>query len=55
MDKIKKGLGLSNAKNVFTGAAPTPVATFNWFATLGIFLQEATPVQQPICLCQLFS
>jgi long-subunit acyl-CoA synthetase (AMP-forming) len=48
-NKIKKGLGLSNAKNVFTGAAPTPVATFNWFATLGIFLQEAYAMTENTC------
>ena len=47
--KIKKGLGLSNTTNVFTGAAPTPVATFDWFSKLGIHLQEAYAMTENTC------
>ncbi len=39
--KIKTGLGLSEAKLTFTGAAPTPAALMHWFAKLGINIQEA--------------
>jgi len=48
-NKIKKGLGLKRANNVFTGAAPTPVATINWFAKLGIFIQEAYAMTENTC------
>ena len=47
--KIKKGLGLLKATNVFTGAAPTSVATFKWFAKLGIHLQEAYAMTENTC------
>ena len=47
--KIKKGLGLLNADNIFTGAAPTPVATINWFAKLGINIQEAYAMTENAC------
>jgi len=47
--KIKKSLGLIKATNVFTGAAPTPVTTFKWFAKLGIFLQEAYAMTENTC------
>ena len=47
--KIKKGLGLLNADNIFTGAAPTPVATINWFAKLGINIQEAYAMTENTC------
>ena len=48
-NKIKKGLGLKRANNVFTGAAPTPIATINWFAKLGIFIQEAYAMTENTC------
>jgi long-chain acyl-CoA synthetase len=39
--KIRKQLGLSKATNIFTGASPTPVELIEWFAALGINIQEA--------------
>jgi long-chain acyl-CoA synthetase len=39
--KIRKQLGLSKAKAVFTGASPTPASLIEWFETLGIRIQEA--------------
>ena len=47
--KIKKGLGLSNACNIFTGAAPTPVSLINWFSRLGINIQEAYAMTENTC------
>ena len=47
--KIKKSLGLLKTTNVFTGAAPTSVATFKWFAKLGIHLQEAYAMTENTC------
>ena len=47
--KIQKGLGLSKAANIFTGAAPTPVALINWFARLGINIQEAYAMTENTC------
>jgi long-chain acyl-CoA synthetase len=47
--KIKKGLGLSNAKNIFTGAAPTPSALLKWFSILDIKIQEAYAMTENTC------
>jgi long-chain acyl-CoA synthetase len=47
--KIKKGLGLSKANNIFTGAAPTPAATIRWFERLGIKIQEAYAMTENTC------
>jgi len=47
--KIQKGLGLNKASNIFTGAAPTPVALINWFARLGINIQEAYAMTENTC------
>ena len=47
--KIKKGLGLSNAKNIFTGAAPTPSALLKWFSRLDIKIQEAYAMTENTC------
>jgi long-subunit acyl-CoA synthetase (AMP-forming) len=47
--KIKKSLGLSKARNIFTGAAPTPVALIKWFARLGIDIQEAYAMTENTC------
>jgi len=47
--KIQKGLGLSNARNIFTGAAPTPVALIKWFARLGVNIQEAYAMTENTC------
>jgi len=47
--KIKKGLGLSKARNIFTGAAPTPVTLIKWFSRLGINIQEAYAMTENTC------
>lgn len=47
--KIKSGLGLQDARNVFTGAAPTPVSTLKWFKRLGINIQEAYAMTENCC------
>jgi len=47
--KIKTALGLTNAKNIFTGAAPTPAALINWYKSLGINIQEAYAMTENCC------
>ena len=47
--KIKSGLGLQEARNVFTGAAPTPVSTLKWLKRLGINIQEAYAMTENCC------
>ena len=47
--KIKSGLGLLEARNIFTGAAPTPVSTLKWFERLGIPIQEAYAMTENCC------
>ena len=47
--KIQKGLGLSKAKHIFTGAAPTPAALIKWFERLGITIQEAYAMTENTC------
>jgi long-chain acyl-CoA synthetase len=47
--KIQNGLGLSKAKNIFTGAAPTPITLIKWFARLGINIQEAYAMTENTC------
>lgn len=47
--KIQKGLGLSKANNIFTGAAPTPAPLIRWFARLGIIIQEAYAMTENCC------
>lgn len=47
--KIQKGLGLSKANNIFTGAAPTPAALIKWFERLGITIQEAYAMTENTC------
>ena len=39
--KLKTALGLSKARIVLTGAAPTPAPLIEWFKTIGIRIQEA--------------
>lgn len=39
-NKIRTGFGLSRAKVILTGAAPTPQALKNWYAKLGLELRE---------------
>ncbi len=48
-NKIKKGLGLSKAQNIFTGAAPTPTALIKWFQRLDINIQEAYAMTENTC------
>ena len=48
-NKIKKGLGLQKAKNIFTGAAPTPVPLIKWFKKLDIHIQEAYAMTENTC------
>ena len=47
--KIRTGLGLQQATNVFTGAAPTPTSTIKWFKRLGIHIQEAYAMTENCC------
>ncbi len=47
--KIRKGLGLNEAKNIFTGAAPTPASLIEWFEKLGIRIQEAYAMTENCC------
>ena len=47
--KIQKGLGLSQARNIFTGAAPTPAALISWFESIGILIQEAYAMTENTC------
>lgn len=47
--KIIKGLGLNNARNTFTGAAPTPISLIKWFSRLGINIQEAYAMTENTC------
>ncbi|MBO97812.1 MAG: hypothetical protein CMD34_02860 [Flavobacteriales bacterium] len=47
--KIKKGLGLLNAKNIYTGAAPTPTSLIKWFKSIGINIQEAYAMTENTC------
>ncbi len=47
--KIRRSLGLNKARNVFTGAAPTPVSLIKWFSILGINIQEAYAMTENTC------
>ena len=47
--KVQKGLGLNKARNIFTGAAPTPITLINWFARLGVNIQEAYAMTENTC------
>ncbi|HIF13926.1 MAG TPA: hypothetical protein EYQ86_00720 [Bacteroidetes bacterium] len=47
--KVRKGLGLNEATNVFTGAAPTPAALIQWYKKLGINIQEAYAMTENCC------
>jgi long-chain acyl-CoA synthetase len=39
-NKVKKGLGLANCKHYITGAAPIPASLVNWWAKLGVVIEE---------------
>ena len=47
--KIKQKLGLSKAKQVFTGAAPTPESLLKWFSKIDIHIQEAYAMTENTC------
>ena len=38
--KIKKGLGLNNCTNYLSGAAPISISLINWWAKLGVQIEE---------------
>jgi len=52
-NKIKKGLGLSKAKILLTGAAPMPASLLKWFQKLGIVIQEAYGMTENNGCCTL--
>jgi long-chain acyl-CoA synthetase len=39
--KIKKGLGLSRARQIFSGAAPISVDMLNWYKSIGVEILQA--------------
>jgi long-subunit acyl-CoA synthetase (AMP-forming) len=39
-NKVKKGLGLAKCKHYLTGAAPIPASLLNWWAKLGVVIEE---------------
>jgi long-chain acyl-CoA synthetase len=47
---IKNKLGLRNSKFVFTGASPTNPALLQWYAKLGIIIQEAYGMTENVAL-----
>lgn len=47
--KVKAGLGLGEARNIFTGASPTPVRLMEWYQKLGINIQEAYGSTEGCC------
>lgn len=47
--KIKAGLGLTDAANTLTGAAPIPVSLLEWFKKLDINIQEAYAMTENCC------
>ncbi len=51
--KIKKGLGLSRARAVLTGAAPTPDELKNWYLQFDLTLQEVYGMTENCAGCTL--
>ncbi|MEN9685522.1 MAG: hypothetical protein RLZZ28_1308 [Bacteroidota bacterium] len=47
---IRKKLGLSNCKFLFTGASPINPDLLNWYKTLGIIIQEAYGMTENVAL-----
>lgn len=47
--KIRTNLGLTNATNIFSGAAPISVELINWFGKLGIQIQQAYAMTEDSC------
>ena len=51
--KIKKSLGLNQAKLILTGAAPMPSSLLKWYIRLGIIIQEAYGMTENCGCCTL--
>lgn len=47
--RIRKGLGLSHAVNIFSGAAPISADLIRWFARAGIPIQQAYAMTEDCC------
>jgi len=47
--KIKNSLGLTEATNIFSGAAPIPASLLDWFKSIGINIQEAYAMTENCC------
>ncbi len=47
--KIKKSLGLENATNIYSGAAPISPDLINWFMKLGIEISQAYAMTEDCC------
>ncbi len=47
--KLKEGLGLTEATNVFSGAAPISKSLLEWYASVGINIQEAYAMTENCC------
>lgn len=47
--KIKTTLGLTEAKNIFSGAAPIPIDLVLWFKKIGIEIQQAYAMTEDCC------
>ena len=51
--KIKKGLGLSKARFIVTGAAPMPASLMAWYQKLGIRIQEVYGMTENNACCTI--
>ena len=51
--KIRKGLGLNDARVCVSGAAPLPEAVKQWFAKLGIYISNAYGMTENCAVCTL--
>ncbi len=49
--QIQTSLGLAQAKVILTGAAPMPSSLIQWFATLGIIIQEVYGMTENVGAC----
>ncbi len=49
--QIQTSLGLAQAKVILTGAAPMPSSLIQWFATLGITIQEVYGMTENVGAC----
>jgi long-chain acyl-CoA synthetase len=47
--KIKKGIGLSRAILILSGAAPIPVSLLEWYKKLGVNIQEGYAMTEDCC------